>query len=461
MTSSAIPSSRSGSPSFREITDPRLLALLALQAVQRGGFADVVVHQALQAAPLSGPDRGLFTELVYGCVRRQRTLDTLMQQFMRKVPPPPVCLALHLGFYQLRYLSQIPAAAAVHSTVDLVKQQGFVGLGGLVNGILRNYGRQAATGVDPLQLPDNPIARLGIQHSFPDWIVEIWVQQFGLEDTATLCAWMNQSPPIDLRVNLRLASVEQVQQALLGAGVATQPVGSLPQALRLQAHVGALDRLPGFKQGWWMVQDSSAQLVGHFLNPQAGEFVVDACAAPGGKAAHLAELMGDRGSLWACDRNPKRLQKIVENAERLQLNSIQTLVADARQINQFSQQADRVLLDVPCSGLGTLHRHADARWRQTPESVTTLAGLQREILEQAITWVKPGGCLVYSTCTLHPAENEALIQAFLQQHPIWQIDPAAVDSLAAEFATSQGWLQVLPHRHHMDGFFMVRLRRGA
>jgi len=453
------PSPSPSPSSLAEQTDPRQLALLGLQAVQRGAYADAAVHQLLASAQLHDPDRGLFTELLYGCVRRRRTLEALVQQFVRKPPPPLLNWILHLGLYQLRYLTQVPAAAAVHTTVELAKRNGFAGLGGLVNGVLRNYLRQAIAGADPLQLPPEPVSRLGVLHSFPDWIVALWMHQFGEAETAALCAWMNQTPQIDLRVNPLVTSVAEVQAALQAVGVATATLPALPQALRLQTHGGNLTALPGFADGWWMVQDGSAQLVSHLLNPQAGETIVDACAAPGGKTTHLAELMGDRGTIWACDRSPKRLQKILENAARLHLHSIQTRAVDVRQLEPFDPPADRVLLDVPCSGLGTLHRHADARWRQSPETVTELTQLQGEILEQAMTWVKSGGHLVYSTCTLSTAENQDIIHAFLDRHPEWQLVPPAPASLAAPFVTPEGWLQVLPHQHQMDGFFMALLRR--
>jgi 16S rRNA (cytosine967-C5)-methyltransferase len=209
-----------------------------------------------------------------------------------------------------------------------------------------------------------------------------------------------------------------------------------------------------------MVQDASAQLVSYLVDPQPGEFVIDACAAPGGKALHLAELMQDQGTIWACDRTSSRLKKLKENAERLGIHSTEISIGDSRDQPQFVGKGDRVLLDAPCSGLGTLNRHADARWRQTPERVRELARLQQELLTTAATWLKPDGVLVYATCTLHPQENEQAIAAFLDQHPDWQIEPPPPNSPAAAFAAPQGWVKVWPHRQQMDGFFMVRLKRG-
>jgi len=436
---------------------PRQLALLALQSVYRGAYADVAVHQALQRGSLLEKDRGLFTELVYGCVRRRRTLEALIQQFVKKSPPPPLHCLLQLGLYQLRYLSHIPPSAAVNTTVELAKQNGFAGLAGLVNGVLRRYLRESEQR-DPLRLPDDPIQRIGILHSFPDWIVQVWTEQFGASEAEALCQWMNQPPSIDLRINPLITSLADVQAEMEAAGVTVQLLAAAPQALRLASHVGAVDRLPGFAEGKWMVQDASAQLVAQLVDPHPDNLVIDGCAAPGGKTAHLAELMGDRGIVWACDRNPKRLQKVEENAKRLHLNSIRTLAADSRQIEQFVGEGDRVLLDVPCSGLGTLHRHADARWRQTPANIEELSVLQSELLTQGAAWVKPGGSLVYSTCTLHPRENEEVVEAFLKNQPDWEIEQPDAP-WASPFLNPAGWLRVLPHHQQMDGFFMVRLRR--
>lgn len=439
----------------------------------------MALDQALNQAALSEPDRRLLTELVYGCVRRQRTLDALIDQLGKKTSqqqPPNLRLILHLGFYQLRYLSHIPPSAAVHTTVDLAKHNGFAGLAGVVNGLLRQYIRLASPTVaisssslppssslsfptDPLQLPSEPIAHLGILHSYPDWIVQVWQEQFGWDATAQLCAWMNQPPPIDLRINLLKASLAQVVDALTHQGIAVQQVDALPQALRLMQPVGPIQALPGFQEGWWMVQDSSAQLVSHLLNPQPGEVVIDACAAPGGKTAHIAELMGDRGTIWACDQTPSRLKKLQQNCDRLGLESIRIHTGDSRQNPEFVGIADRVLLDAPCSGLGTLHRHADARWRQTPERVRELVQLQAELLQQAATWVKPGGTLVYATCTLHPAENEQLVTTFLAQQSTWRIVPPAPHTPPATYALPKGWIKVLPYQHQMDGFFMVQLQQ--
>jgi 16S rRNA (cytosine967-C5)-methyltransferase len=442
------------------LQNSRQLAFLALRSVHGGAFADIALDRVLQQAKLNPSDRRLITELVYGSVRRQRTLDALISQFAKKPAqqqPPDLRLILHLGLYQLRYLDQIPAAAAVDTTVQLAKINGFKGLSGFVNGLLRQYLRHCSE-QDCLSLPSDPVERIAIQQSYPNWIVQLWLEQFGLSETEQLCAWFNRTPAIDLRINPLQTSLIEVTAALQSAQIAPQRVFDLPQALRLPQGAGAIQQLPGFNAGWWTVQDSSAQLVGHLLDPQPGELVIDACAAPGGKTTHLAELMQDQGTIWAYDRHASRLKKLQDNMTRLQLHSIQIKTEDSRYVNQFIGQADRVLLDAPCSGLGTLHRHADARWRQTPDSVIELAHLQTELLNHVATWVKPNGVLVYATCTLHPSENEQVVQQFLQQQG-WQIEPPDPDNPAFRFVQPEGWVKVLPHHHNMDGFFMVRLRK--
>jgi len=444
--------------------NPRQLAFLALRDVhRRGAFTDIALDRVLRTAKLNSADRGLVTELVYGSVRRSRSLDALIDQLGKKKAhqqPPELRTILHIGLYQLRYQERIPPSAAVNTTVELAKENGFKGLAGVVNGLLRQYERLAASSSDSLQLPVEPVERLGVLHSFPDWIIKMWIEQLGVEETEQLCEWLNQSPSIDLRINPLRVSIEEVEAAMQSAGVNVHRVPQLPQALRVAGGTGTIQKLPGFSEGWWTIQDSSAQLVSHLLDPQAGDVVIDACAAPGGKTTHMAELMEDEGKIWACDKAASRLKKLKENAQRLQLKSIQICTGDSRNFSQFTNSADRVLLDAPCSGLGTLHRRPDIRWRVTPATVDELSVLQGELLEQAASWVKPGGVLVYATCTLHQQENEGVILPFLDRHSHWQIEPPPADSPLSAFSTPQGWLKVWPHRHQMDGFFMVRLKVG-
>ncbi len=444
-------------------SNPRQVALNALcDVLLKDAYAEVALDRAFSHLTLSPQDYGLVSELVYGIVRRQRTLDALINQFASKPAPqqpPKLRLILQIGFYQLRYLTQVPPSAAVNTSVELAKTNGLGKLSGVVNGILRHYIRQREKAGDPLQLPDDPVQKLGIQYSFPDWLIQLWCDEFGEATANQLATWFNQSPSIDLRINPLQTTRETVEKALTEAKIKYSPLPFVPFGLRLASGVGKIENLPGFSEGWWTVQDFSAQLVSYLLSPQAGETIIDACAAPGGKTTHIAELMGDKGKIWALDRAASRLQKVTKNAQRLQLNSIETAVGDARELSQFQNTADRLLIDAPCSGLGTLHRRTDLRWRQTPDNLVALAKLQQEILTASATWVKPNGVLVYATCTINPLENEEVIQAFLSHHPQWQIEFPPETFPAPSLVSPAGWLKLMPTEHNSDGFFMVKLRR--
>lgn len=442
----------------------RQLALEILHQIdQQKTYTDQALDRGLKSSSLSSQDRGLVTELIYGIIRRQRSLDTLIDQFGKKTSqqqPPKLRRILHLGLYQLRYLDHIPVSAAVNTSVELAKNNGFKNLSGVVNGILRQYSRLSDHHqIDPLILPNDLTQRLGILYSFPDWLIDLWLNEFGETETEALCIWFNQTPTIDLRINSLKSSLNEVKEAFKAENMAYLELQNFPQTLRLTGNQRHIQKLPYFGEGAWTVQESSAQLVSYLLDPQPNEVIIDACAAPGGKTTHIAELMQDKGTIWACDAIPSRLKKIQQNLDRLLLKSIKLQVGDSRHCPQFKAIGDRVLLDVPCSGLGTLHRHPDIRWRQTPENIQKLTLLQKELLTEASTWVKPQGVLVYATCTLNRAENEDIILEFMKNNPNWQIElPSHHFPLSDHFHPS-GWLKILPHQHQMDGFFMVKMRK--
>lgn len=441
--------------------NPRQLAFQGLKAVHRGAYADVALSRVMPKT-IPDADRRLLTELLYGSVRRQRTLDALIDQFAQKPAdqqPPDLRTLLHLGLYQLRYLGHIPDAAAIFTTVELAKHNQLSGLSGFVNGLLRQYARAAANRNAPLELPSDPIQRLGILYSYPDWIVQVWHDQLGPEETEKLCDYCNQPPHIDVRINSLKTDRESVRSQLAAAGVKTTPLPHLPQALRIEGKSGPIPQLPGFHEGLWTVQEASAQLVGHLLNPQPGAIALDVCAAPGGKTTHMAELMQNQGEIWACDRTPSRLRKLKQNLQRLDINTVKIWTGDSRQLSDHIPLADYVLVDAPCSGLGTLHRHADARWRQTPDNIKELSTLQLELLRNSARWVKPGGQILYSTCTLHPQENETVIDQFLAQMPYWQVKWLTTDLLLSTDQKTTS-LKIWPHQQHMDGFFMTILQHA-
>ena len=415
-----------------------------LQAVAAGAYADGALERELGRVALSPLDRALATELAYGAIRQRRLLDAWLDQ-LGKVPaerqPPKLRWLLHLGLYQLIASDRVPASAAVSTTVELAKRGGLARLAPVANGLLRAFLRRRESG-DTLPLSpeavSDPVLSLGVRHSLPDWLAREllkWLPPQRAEAFAQAC---NTPPSLDLRVNRLRSSPAEVQAALAAVGVEAGLIEGVPSGLTLLGRSGDLSRLPGYAEGHWCVQDRAAQRIAPLLDPQPGERILDACAAPGGKSTHLAELIGDQGCVVALDRGAARLRRVSRNAERLGLQCIEVCHGDAatwaaEHPDQFAS-FDRILVDAPCSGLGTLARHADARWRIDPAAIETLVQLQRQLLDGLVPLLKPQGRLVYATCTVHPRENTQLIDAFLNNQPqlrleqTWQLWPGEIQS---------------------------------
>ena len=436
----------------------RRCAWQVLQAVAAGAYADGALERELGRAHLSPQDRALATELAYGAIRQRRSLDAWLDQ-LGKVPaerqPPKLRWLLHLGLYQLLHSGRIPASAAVSTTVELAKRGGLGRLAPVTNGLLRAFLRCQDAGQPLARLSDPAVdaaERLGLSQSLPDWLARDLLQWLPFERAEAFAQACNTPPAIDLRVNRRRTTPEALQQALAAVGVEAKPVAGVPSALTLQGRSGDLRLLPGYGQGHWCVQDRTAQRIAPLLDPQPGERILDACAAPGGKSTHLAELIDDRGEVLALDRAEARLRRVERNAERLGLHCIHTSCGDAASLAVRQPgllgQFDRILLDAPCSGLGTLARHPDARWRLDPAAIDGLVALQRQLLEGLWPLLKPGGRLVYATCTVHPRENGELVEAF---------------STERRDCTLQGRWQSWPGdlEGGGDGFFAAVLERSA
>ena len=417
-----------------------------LQAVAAGAYADVALERALRERPLSGPDRGLATELAYGAIRRRRPLDAWLDRLGRvpaRKQPPKLRWLLHIGLYQLFWMERIPASAAVNTCVALAKAGGLSRLAPVVNGLLRSALRAHEAG-EGLTLPDDWAAAMALDHSLPDWLPPLLREWRGVEGAEAVAASCNQVPTLDLRVNPLRSSRHQVIDDLGAAGIVCQPIADCPQGLQVEGHGGDLRHWPGYDAGHWCVQDRAAQWVAPLLAPSSGDRVLDACAAPGGKTTHVAELLEDCGEIWAVDRSPGRLQRVAANAARLGLTSINALAADAAALleerPQWRESFQRILIDAPCSGLGTLARHPDARWRITPAAIEGLLPLQRDLLEGLLPLLAPQGRLVYATCTIHPSENVDQINGLMDRHPElelleqtqrWPDDPAGGDGFFA------------------------------
>jgi 16S rRNA (cytosine967-C5)-methyltransferase len=438
----------------------RELALQNLIAIEgEGAYANLAGHQS--KGELSEQERRLAHELTQGVTRRRLTLDWYLSQLLREPIAkltPAIRNILRLGAYQLLFLERVPAAAAVNESVKLAHGYGHAGVAKLVNGVLRTLGRQKDT-LEPPQFADAPIDALESRYSLPRWLAERWHGAYGAEAEA-LGAWSIKPPALALRTNTLQVSADKLEEALTGAGVAHSPSPVAPEGFRLQGSVD-VTALPGYNEGWWYVQDEGAMLVSRCVAPQPGETVIDVGAAPGGKTTHLAQLMDNQGEVWAVDSHGGRLKRLEENCRRLGVTNVKVAERDGADLSGLPM-ADRILLDVPCSGLGVLPRKPDVRWRQSPNGIGQLANVQHQLLLAAADHLKPGGTLVYSTCTISPEENQSAIRRFLQARAdfrLGDLNPCVPEAWRADLEDG-GMIQLLPPRHGVDGFFIAKLVRS-
>lgn len=421
------------------------------KSIGQGAYANIAL-QKLSRPDLTRTDRAFATEIVYGTLSRKRALDHVLAQFssipVRKMSPQ-VHVLLLMGAFQLLYLDRVPASAACNTAVDLAK----VHCGksaGFVNAVLRAIVRKQAD----IQWPDPQadwVTAMAVRHSYPDWMVAAWLQAFGAEKTEQLLTAGNAHPPLTIRANRLKNSPEELLALLTEHGVQARPGTVSPDALILTAPDG-LTRLPAFVEGRFTIQDESAMLVAAVVDPQPGERILDTCAAPGGKTTHLAERMDNRGEIVAWDLHQNKLGLIHESADRLGIAIIRTEQRDATQPDSVSEDMfDRVLVDAPCTGTGIIRRKPDIKWNRTPGDVAALVEIQTRILYNAGRYVKPGGVLVYSTCSLERAENEDVCSRFLAQ-------PASEGPTFD--ADGQGaYRRLFPDNPETDGFFIARFTR--
>lgn len=396
------------------------------------------------------------TEYVAGVTRWRRWLDFLAASFYRgrfDKMEPELRQILRIGLYDLLFLDT-PPHAALHEAVDLAKQRVRPRAGGLVNAILRNVQRRRQHLPEPSS--DDPADDLAIRWSHPTWLVRRWLAQFGASETRALLAWNNERPVHGVRINRLKISVPDFQRRLDELEIAWEPSPFIPYFVRVP-RLQPLLQAEMLAEGLCAVQDESAGLVTVLADPQPGATVADLCAAPGGKALHAADRMRDEGRIHAYDVHAARLGLVASAAERQGVSIVTTTAADVRALTAADIQADLVLLDAPCSGLGVLAKRADLRWNRTPEDLAQLIRLQQELLAAAAPLVRPGGVLVYSTCSIDTEENETQVRDFLQVHPDFDLDPAGAGMPAS--VVEQGMLASFPQRHFIDGAFGARLRR--
>jgi 16S rRNA (cytosine967-C5)-methyltransferase len=421
---------------------------------ERGAYADRALHA--EARVLDGRDRSLAMRLAYGTIQRRATLDHLVVALSgRPVEEldPAVLAALRLGLYQLHFADGIADHAAVNESVTLARSAGAARGAGLVNAVLRRSTREGAALLEALD--DRSPQDAAVMHSLPVWLAERWFAELGPDEARALMRTVNEPAESALRVNTLLAGAEELGGRL---PVAAHRDPVLADALVLDGPFDAHGS-QAWREGAFMPQSRASMLVALAVDPSPGERVLDLCAAPGAKTTHLAALMQGSGSIVAVERHRGRAEALERTCLRMHAGNVTVEVSDARSPRAGGGTFDRVLVDPPCSGLGTLQSRPDLRWRASPESIERLVAEQAQIMDVAAAAVAPGGRLVYSTCTLSARENEAQVDDFLGRHPDFGLAPARSDLHAWEHPSVQGLLLALPHRHRTDGFFIARLDR--
>ncbi len=450
------------------VSPARAVALETLLAVEsRDVLADDALETAGHRARLDARDRALALELVYGVLRRQNTLDWRLDQVATKPMaklPAFVRTTLRLGAYQLLHLDKIPPSASVHQSVSLAKARGVSGhWPGFVNAVLRALTRTPAP-----PWPDreaDPVLALSVQYSCPSWLTERWLARFGVDGAEALCRATTVIPPLTIRVNTLKTTRETLAGRLAESGYEVRPTRISPVGLTLDK-CGPVAELPLFREGAFYVEDEAAQLIAPIVDPRPGELVLDACAAPGGKTTYLASLMQNHGTIIAVDKSDARLRLLEENCLRLGVAIVRAVRADAatglpKELRE--RPFDRILVDAPCSGLGVLRRHPEGKWRNAAGALTRHQTAQRNLLHSVSRLLRPGGILVYSTCSSEPEENEQVIDRFCKEHKEFRRESVApwLPQPGLSFVTGRGELSTARNDDSLDMFFAARLRKAS
>lgn len=415
-----------------------LVLEVLLEVTSQKEYSHVAIRGVLEKYQyLDKQDRAFLTRTAEGTIERMLELDYIIDQFS-KVPvkkmKPVIRNILRMSVYQMKYMDRIPDSAVCNEAVKLARKKGFDKLTGFVNGVLRSVARD---------LPKITYPNLSVQYSTPEWIVRQWTEEYGEETARKMLMDQYEERPVTIRVNLQKGTREELAERLLQEGVSCTEIKDLPCALAIQDY-DHLRAIPSFREGFFQVQDISSMKAALMAAPKKGDYCMDVCAAPGGKSLHLADLMEGTGMVEARDLTDYKVELIEENIERTGAANIRAVRMDATILDEASiEKADVLLADLPCSGLGVLSKKSDLKYRMTPEQQQELVGLQRKILGTVWQYVKPGGTLVYSTCTVHREENEGNVRWFLENFPF----------------VLKEQVQMLPGVDGGDGFYIAKLER--
>ena len=448
----------------RKRKNPRRIALDVLVEVEGKTLPlDHLIERKFERHEgLKEVDYAFIMEVVYGTLRWRGRIDWIIGQISRVRPERLerfIRNLLRLGLYQILFMDKVPVSAAVNESVEMAKASGREEAAGLINAVLRRI----SDGRVDMEVPHSKDpSSISVRHSHPLWLVERWEQELGMDETIKLCKANNRIPPLSLRTNTLKTTRAKLLAEMRGEIPQAIPSPFSPEGVLIDPPV-PLSRIPRFREGWFQVQDESSQLVGHIVDPKPGERVLDACAAPGGKTTHLAQLMRNRGRIYAADISARRLSLLKENCQRLGVSIVTALRNDLAKpvILESDGRFDRILVDPPCSGLGTLWRNPDIKWKRKEEEISTFREIQRTILHQLAPCLRKGGSLVYGTCTLTREENEEVVAEFIAEHRGFELEdlrrilPQGLKPMVGE----DGFFRSFTHHHGMDGFFAARLKK--
>jgi len=442
----------------------REMALQILYRIEtQKAYSTVLLDQAANDHDWDG-NQALLRQLVKGTLEWRGKIDSVLKPIIKgdlESLTPWIRNILRLATYQILFLDRIAPEVAVNESVELAKRYGHQGTVRLVNAVLRKVVAQRHQKIAPAIVEQDPAEYIATNFSHPKWMVQRWIQQFGVEETIELCMANNRAGHLCLRTNTLKGSTSDLRRQLEKEGIEFRPADYAPDCTLVTTlpRTTRLNQLSSYCDGLFQVQDESSVLVAYLVDPQPGEYIVDLCSAPGGKTTHMAALMQNQGRILAVDLHRHRLHLIHANARRLGITMLEEVCADGRTL-QLDHLADRVLVDAPCSGFGALGRRSDARWNKAESDLPGLHVLQRELLQHAATLVKPGGRLVYSTCTIDAEENEGIVQAFLNASPEYTLLGASTH-IPASLIDQQGYYRTWPHRHEMGGAFGAVMVRSA
>jgi len=450
-------------------SDARSIAVKVITKCERtDSYLDKVIDFELKNDVLNDFDKALLNELTHGVIRWMRRLDWFLNGFYRgnyEKCQPEVRNAMRVALYQILFLNKIPFSAAVNEAVEFVKRLHGDKHAGVVNGLLRTIIRTLENLVWPSRDVDE-VNYLGLVQSHPNWMVKRWIQRFGFDEAEKFCEFNNKRPILGLRVNRLKSNIDEVETYLNNKGIATRRGSNIDYFLTIKS-MGRIYTDDFFKQGFFSVQDESAGLVSTLLDPQKGDLVLDLCAAPGGKTMHMSELMNNEGKIIAIEKYGSRAKALKNNLVRTNVTNV-TVVHDsilepesALLKEELIGKADKILLDAPCSGLGVITKKPDIKLKRELEDIQKLQKLQIELINASAKYLKPGGVMVYSTCTTEPEENFEVIKAFLEKNPEFKIDSAERFVKNKKIVNAEGYIETFPFRNFIDGSFSIRLVKNS